>query len=101
MSAVPLCLRTLSALFIGLFLCAQAAAQRLRIWVADADNGQPIASATVALSAGPSAAAAQTCSTDAGGWCVLEGLRPGYHSCTVTAAGFDTQQLAEVYVAAG
>lgn len=75
--------------------------QTLRGSVRDADNGQALPGARVALTAQQKNGSAADVVTDAAGQFFFENIRPGYYRCTVRAEGFENQTLAELNVAAG
>lgn len=76
-------------------------AQTLRGLVRNADNGQPVAGATVEMLAQQNDPSAMQTTSDEVGNFSLSNLRPGYYRCAVRAEGFEDQVLAEVIVAAG
>lgn len=102
--ANPLLYARISRLCCLIFLLSLpvvSSAQYLHVWASNADNGQPIAAASVSVEAAQAGAVQEQGITDSTGRYTFERLRPGYYTCTVTATGFETQQLREVFVAAG
>ena len=76
-------------------------AQTLRGIVRDADNGQPVTGATVALQRQQGEASAISVATNPAGEFDFNNLRPGYYRCSVLAEGFGSQIITEVNIAAG
>jgi len=76
-------------------------AQTLRGTVRDADNGDVVTGATVALRFSRGGAAPVSLATSPTGEFVFEKIRAGYYSVEITAMGFESQTIAEVNVAAG
>jgi|GEM_PF-156706 len=90
----------LPTLTLFLFL-SSLSAQTLRGVVRDADNGQPVTGATVALQRQQREAAPISVATNPAGEFDFNNLRPGYYRCAVMAEGFESQIIAEVNIAAG
>lgn len=86
------------------FLCLapwSAYAQTLRGSVRDADNGEPVTGATVALRFSHSGATPLSLATNPEGEFLFEKIRPGYYSVEITSQGYENQAIAEVNVASG
>lgn len=76
-------------------------AQTLRGTVRDADHGEALTGATVALRYSRGEVSPLTLATSPAGEYVFEKIRPGYYTISFTAQGFESQTIVEVNVAAG
>lgn len=76
-------------------------AQTLRGFVRDADNGEAIVGATVALQYSRGDASPLSLATNPSGEFVFEKLRAGYYSLSINAQGFERQTIVEINVGAG
>ncbi len=83
------------------FLSVFTQAQNLRGTVQDADNGNPITGATVAIRFSRGETAPILLATSPTGEFMFEKIRPGYYSVEITAIGYETQTITEVNVTAG
>jgi len=96
--------RTFFRRCLSLTLClwlSTAQAQTLRGIVRDADNGDAVIGATVALRFSRAGATPVSLATNPSGEFVFEKIRAGYYSVEITSQGFENQTIAEVNVAAG
>lgn len=81
----------------GLFLSVLHA-QTVRGTVLNADNGLPIAGASIVLRSNIAPFAG---TSDTAGQFVFQNLLPGYYSCDITAQGFEGQSIREINLTAG
>ena len=94
-------IQTGALFFIHLLFISLSQAQTLRGTVRDADNGEAVIGATVALRFSRGETTALTLATNPSGEFVFEKIRPGYYSVEITTQGFENQTIAEVNVTAG
>lgn len=99
--AMSIAKHTLSTLFILAGLVGPASAQTLRGIVRDADNGNPVLGATVAIRFSRGVSNPVSMASDLTGEFVFEKIRPGYYSINVMAQGFENQTITEINVASG
>ena len=76
-------------------------AQTLRGTVRDADKGEALTGATVALRYSRGEASPLSLATSPTGEYVFEKIRPGYYAISFSAQGFESQTIVEVNVSAG
>jgi hypothetical protein len=75
--------------------------QTLRGLVRDADNGEAIVGATIALQYQRNGTTPVALATNPEGEFVFENLRAGYYSISINAQGYERQTLVEIHVVAG
>ena len=88
-------------LSFSLSLSILSQAQTLRGTVRDADNGDAVTGATVAVRYSRGEILPLSLATSPTGEFVFERIRAGYYSVEISAQGFETQTIAEVNVTAG
>lgn len=93
---------SLALVILGVAFCAlDARSQTLRGTVRDADNGDAVTGATVVLQFSRGGAAPISLATSPTGEFVFEKVRAGYYAVEISAQGFESQTIVEVFATAG